>query len=207
MRRATDSLFFRQIGGEPGFDGAPRRRRSGHFCRAFAVLATLGPAACSTTHDLGRVGEPETMAQIDALAAEPGTTVALTPLPGRHQLRPTYALAASSANGLMVSVGGDPPKLVSYDRVQSLGRVDRLHGARNGALLVGVSSFVVGFVLGSFFEAIPACCEPQPDPAIVGLKVGGVAALVGAAVGGALGALAGYRDSYVLTPTETASAR
>jgi hypothetical protein len=207
MRRATESLFFRQIGGEPCSDGTPRRRRSGHLCRAFVVLAALGPGACSTTHDLGRVGEPETMAQIEALAAEPGTTVAVTPLPGRHQLRPTYAVAASNANGLMVSVGGDPPKLVSYDRVQSLSRVDRLHGARNGALVVGVSSFVVGFVLGSAAEAIPACCAQQPDPAIVGLKVGGVAALFGAAVGGALGALAGYRDRYVLAPTETARTR
>ncbi|HTB74105.1 MAG TPA: hypothetical protein VK762_12720 [Polyangiaceae bacterium] len=147
------------------------------------------------------------MARIEALAAEPGTTVAVTPLPGRHPLRPTYAVAASSANGLMVSVGGDPPKLVSYDRVRSLSRVDRLHGARNGALVFGISSFVLGFVVGSVPEAIPACCEQQPNPAIVGLKVGGVAALIGATVGGALGALAGYRDRYVLTPTETASAR
>jgi hypothetical protein len=207
MRRATEFLFFRQIGREPRSDGAPRRRRSGHFCRALAVLAALGPAACSTTHDLGRVGEPETMAQIEALAAEPGTTVVVTPLPGRHQLRPTYAVAASNTNGLMVSVGGAPPKLVSYDRVQSLSRVDRLHGARNGALVVGVSSFVLGFLLGSAAEAIPACCAQQPDPATVGLKVGGVAALAGAAVGGALGALAGYRYRYVLAPTETASAR
>src|ERR1017187_1597214 len=115
MRRATKSLFFRQIGGEARSDGARRRRRSGHFCRAFAVLAALGPAACSTTHDLGRVGEPATMAQIEALAA-------------------------SSADGLMVSVGGEPPKLMSYDRVRLLSRVDSLHGARNGALVVGGSS-------------------------------------------------------------------
>ncbi len=207
MRRATKLLFFRQIGREPRSDGAPGRRRSGHFCRAFALLAALGAAACSTTHDLGRLGEPATMAQIEALAAEPGTTVVVTPLPGRHQLRPTYAVAASNANGLMVSVGGDPPKLVSYDRVQSLSRVDRLHGARNGALGVGVSSFVLGFLLGSAAEAILACCAQPPDPAIVALKVAGVAALVGAAVGAALGGLAGYRDRYVLAPTETASAR
>jgi hypothetical protein len=129
--------------------------------------------------------------------------VAVTPLPGRHQLRPTYAVAAASANGLMVSVVGDPPKLVSYDRVRSLSRVDRLHGARNGALVVGVSSFVLGFVLVSAAATIPTCCAQQPAPAIVGLKVGGVAALVG----GALGALAGYRERYVLAPTETASAR
>jgi hypothetical protein len=37
--------------------------------------------------------------------------------------------------------------------------------------------------------------------------VGGLFALVGAAVGGGLGALAGYRDHYILAPTETASAR
>jgi hypothetical protein len=147
------------------------------------------------------------MAQIEALAEEPGTTVAVTPLPGRHQLRPTYAVAASSANGLMVSVGGDPPKLVSYDRVRSLSHVDHLHGARNGALVIGGSSFVLGFLLGSAAETIPACCAQRPNPAIVGLEVGGVAALIGAAVGGALGALAGYRDRYVLAPTETASAR
>jgi hypothetical protein len=207
MRHTTESLFLRQIGGEPRSEGAPRRRRSGQFCRAFAVLAALGPAACSTTHDLGRVGEPATMAQIDALAAEPGTTVVVTPLPGGHRLRPTYAVAASSADGLMVSVGGDPPKLMSYDRVRSLSRIDSWHGARNGALVGGGGSFVLGFLLGSAVETIPACCEQKPNPAIVGLEVGGVAALIGAAVGGALGALAGYEDRYVLTPTETASAR
>jgi hypothetical protein len=207
MRRATESLFFKRIGDATRADGAPLRGRSGHFCRAFTVLAALGPAACSTTHDLGRVGEPATMAQIEALAAEPGTTVVVTPLPGRHPLRPTYAVAASSADGLMVSVGGDPPKLMSYERVQSLSRIDHLHGARNGALVIGVSSFVLGFLLGSAVETIPACCTQQPNPAIVGLKVGGVAALIGAAVGGALGALAGYEDRYVLAPTETASAR
>jgi len=200
-------LFFRQIGGEPHSDGTPHRRRSRHFCQAFAVLAALGPAACSTTHDLGRVGEPATMAQIEALAAEPGTTVAVTPLPGRHLLGPTYAVAASSANGLMVSVGGDPPRLVSYDRVRSLSRVDRLRGARDGALVVGVSSFVLGFVLGGAAASIPGCCAQRSNPAIVGLEVGGVAALVGAVVGGGLGALAGHQDRYVLAPTETASAR
>ncbi|HVV49559.1 MAG TPA: hypothetical protein VHO06_07865 [Polyangia bacterium] len=163
--------------------------------------------ACSTTHDLGPAADPATMSRIEALASEPGTTASVTPLPGRHGLHPTYAVTAATANGLMVSVGGDPPALLSYDRVRSLNRRDRLHGARNGGLAVAAVAFAVGFIVGAGATAFPACCAPPPSPARIGLEVGGVSALVGAVVGGAFGALAGYQDRYVLAPTETASAR
>jgi len=178
----------------------------GHSCLTLVILAALGTAACSTTHDLGRIGDPATMVQLDTLAAQPGTTAAVTPLPGRH-LKPRYTVTAATANGLMVSVGGDAPELLTYDRIHSVSHVDRLHGARNGALIGGLASFVLGFVLGGAAAGLPACCSSPPSPVRVGAEVGGVFALVGVAVGGALGALAGYRDHYVLAPTETASAR
>ncbi len=110
----------------------------------------------------------------------------------------------------MVSIGGDPPKLISYAQVQSLGTVDRLRGARNGALLAVAPSFVAGFFLGSALAGTPKCgagCTAADDSTTAGLKVGALGALVGAAVGGAIGALVGCRDRYVLAPTETASAR
>ncbi len=183
--------------------------RSRHSClaRGLVAVALAGLAGCSTTHDLGRVGDPATMAQIETLASDHGTTVAVTPLSARRGPQPRYEVTAAAADGLMVSVGGAPPKLFGYDRVESLSRRDRLHGARNGAVVGGLSSFALGFLLGSAIRAVPACCETAPSPAKVGLEVGGVFALAGVAVGAGLGALAGYHDRYVLAPTETASAR
>jgi hypothetical protein len=173
---------------------------------AWPVLAALATVACSTTHDLGPIGDPATMAQLDKLAAQPGTTAVVTPLSGRH-LKPTLAVTAATPTGLMVSVGGDPPTMLAYDRVNSVTHLDRLHGARNGALVGGLSFFGLGFLLGGASVSLPGCCSSSPSPAKVGLGVGAVSALIGAIVGGGLGALAGYRDHYVLTPTETASAR
>jgi hypothetical protein len=173
-------------------------------------MAAISLAACSTTHDLGRLGDPGTTARIDALAARPGTTAEVVPLPGPGQLSPSYAVTAAARDGLMVSIGGDPPKLVSYSQVQSLSTVDRMRGARNGALLVGVPSFVAGFVLGSALAGGAKCgggCTAADDSTTAGLKVGALGALVGAAIGGAIGALVGCRDRYVVETTETASAR
>jgi hypothetical protein len=176
------------------------------LCRGLAVLVAVGATGCSTTHDLGRLGDPATMAQIDELANQPGTTARVTPLPGRHPLEPKYTVTSATPNGLMVSIGGAPPTALSYDRVQSLTHLDRLHGARNGALGIGIPSFVLGFLVGTAATALPGCCAAPGNPMISGLKVGGASGLIGAALGGALGALMGYRDRYVLSPTETASA-
>jgi hypothetical protein len=192
--------------------GASRRHRatSGHFCRAAGLFAAIALAACSTTHDLGRIGDPRTLARIDALAVRPGTTAEVVPIPGPGQLVPSYAVTAAAPDGLMVSIGGDPPKLISYSQVQSLGTVNRLRGARNGALLAVAPSFVAGFFLGSELAGGPKCgagCTAADDSRTAGLKVGALGALVGAAVGGVIGALVGCRDRYVIEPTETASGR
>jgi hypothetical protein len=186
------------------------RPTSGHFCRIAGLVAAICLGACSTTHDLGRVGDPGTTARIDALAARRGTTAEVVPLPGPGRLAPSYAVTAAAPDGLMVSVGGAPPKLISYSQVRSLGTVDRLRGARNGALLAVVPSFVAGFFLGSALAGVPACgagCTAADDSRTAGLKVGAVGALVGAAIGGAIGALVGCRDRYVIETTETASAQ
>jgi hypothetical protein len=195
-------------------EGRMHRFASGHFCRAFAVMTAVGAAACSTAHDLGPPTDPGTMAQLDALAAQPGTTADVTPLPGPCPVTSAYAVTAATAEGLTVSTGGGPPELLSYDRVRSLSRVDRLHGARNGALGVGFPSFLFGFIFGKAFDPGPVCmasitggCPPRPNTTVTGLRIGGVAALIGAAVGGAIGALAGYEDRYFLEPTEIAGAR
>jgi hypothetical protein len=176
-------------------------------------MTALGGGACSATHTLGPVVDPGTVAQLDALAVRPGTTVEVVPLPGPPELTPSDGVTVATAEGLKVSTGKGPPQLISYDRVRSLSTVDRLHGARNGALGVGLLSFGLGFIFGKEFDRGPVCmaslgggCPPQPDTTVNGFKIGGVAALIGAAVGGALGALAGYEDRYLLTPTETASA-
>ena len=177
-------------------------------------MTALGGGACSATHALGPSVDPGTVAQLDALAARPGTTVEVVPLPGPPELTPSYGVTVATAEGLKVSTGDGPPQLISYDRVRSLSTVDRLHGARNGALGVGLLSFGLGFIFGREFDPGPLCdkpstgggCPPPPNTTVQGLKIGGVAALIGAAVGGALGALAGYEDRYVLAPTETASA-
>jgi hypothetical protein len=180
-------------------------------------MTALGGGACSATHTLGPV-DPGTVAQLDALAARSGTTVEVVPLPGPPELTPSYGVTVATAEGLKVSTGDGPPQLISYDRVRSLSTFDRLHGARNGALGGGLLSFGLGFIFGKEFDRGPLCdkasttstgggCPPRPNTTLQGLKIGGVAALIGAAVGGSLGALAGYEDRYVLQPTETASAR
>src|SRR5579871_3872512 len=104
--------------------------RSRHSClaRGLVAVALAGLAGCSTTHDLGRVGDPATMAQIETLASDHGTTVAVTPLSARRGPQPRYEVTAAAADGLMVSVGGAPPKLFGYDRVESLRSEERRVG-------------------------------------------------------------------------------
>jgi Glycine zipper len=105
--------------------------------------------------------------------------------------------------------------LLAYSEVNSLRVDDRLHGARNGALIGGIPSFVLGFIVGKAFDPGPVCdkpatgggCPARPNTTVQGLELGGVGALIGAAVGGAIGALVGYEDRYVVEQTETASAR
>jgi hypothetical protein len=187
----------------------PRHRR-----RGLGVLAALGLMACSAVHELAPPADPATVAQLDALAAKPGTTAEVSPLPGPSRLVETYDVSAATAKGLTVSFEGGPPMLISYDRVQSLARVDREHGARNGAIIAGIPAFLLGFIFGKVFDPGPVCqvaaggsCPPRTDTTVNGLKLGGTAALLGIGIGAAAGALVGYEDRYFIVPTETASAR
>ena len=216
MRPSSETFHFAQIRPRPWADDARRRRLARHRCRALAVLTVISLAACSTTHDLGRLGDPETMARVDALAARPGTVAEVIPLPGQRplpgprQLSPSHPVTAAAPGGLMVSIGGAPPELLTYGQIRSLSTVDRWHGARNGALIMGVPSLVAGLFLGWALAGAANCsdqCTPSADPTVVSLKVGGLFALIGAAVGGAFGALAGYQDRYVVEAAVTTPAR
>ncbi len=102
----------------------------------------------------------------------------------------------------MVSFGGDPPKLVGYSEVEALHRYDRLRGARNGAIAVGVPSFLAGFFLDLALAAPAKCgggagCTAGDHTTTASLEAGALFALVGAAVGGTIGALVGVQDRYV----------
>jgi hypothetical protein len=176
--------------------------RCRHSCRAFALVAAacLG-AACSTTHHLGRLGEPGTAEALAAVAARPGAVVDLTPAPGSGRLAPLNEVRGTAPEGLMVSFGGEPPKLVGYAEVQSLRRSDRLRGARNGAIALGVPSFLAGFFLDMALAAGPKCgtgCTASDNTTTASLEAGALFALVGAAVGGTIGALVGVQDRYVI---------
>ncbi len=103
----------------------------------------------------------------------------------------------------MVSIGGDPPKLVSYSQVQSLSRVDRLRGARNGALLAVAPSFVAGFFLDMALAGTPTCgtgCTAPDNRTSASLEAGALFALIGAAVGAIIGAQVGVQERYVVDP-------
>lgn len=175
-----------------------------HFCRAIGLAAAACfAAACSTTHHLGRLADPGTAEALAAVAARPGAVVDLAPPAGPSQLAPLNEVRGTAPDGLMVSFGGDPPKLVGYSEVQSLRRSDRLRGARNGAIALAIPSFLAGFFLDMALAAPAKCgggngCTAGDNTTTASLEAGALFALVGAAVGGTIGALVGVQDRYVI---------
>jgi hypothetical protein len=161
-------------------------------------------AACTTTHDLGRLGDPGTRQQIDTLAARPGTTAQVTPLPGAKTRLPAYRVTASAENGLMLSAGSGQAALIPYSQIQYLSTFDHARGARDGAVALGLVGLAFGVALGVLVSNIRSDCSdgcPQgPDAGDVVFRAGGLFALIGAALGGAIGAAAGHQDEYVLRP-------
>jgi hypothetical protein len=186
---------------DPAFaESRPMKCR--HSCRTLGFVAAvcLG-AACSTTYHLGRLGDPGTTEALAAAAARPGVVVDLTRAPSSGGVAPLNEVRGTAPEGLMVSIGGDPPKLVGYSEVQSLRRTDRLRGARNGAIALGVPAFLAGFFLDRALAGTPACgsnCTASDNTTTASLEAGALFALVGAAVGGTIGALVGVQDRYVI---------
>lgn len=176
------------------------RPKSRHSCPAFAALLGLTLAACTTTHQLGRIGDPATTTQVATVASRPGAVAEVTPLPGRLTLTPALGVLRADPAGLVVSVGGAPPATLPYTQLAALNTYDPLRGARDGALLVGIPAFVLGFAFTRLLVVPLRCCSTDNSETTPALKAGAVVRLAGAVVGAALGALAGHRDRYVIAP-------
>jgi hypothetical protein len=106
--------------------------------------------------------------------------------------------------GLRLKISPNAAALVPSSAVESVSTYDHVRGARDGALILGIPTFVVAAVLGGLYAAgiASGCadeCPPPPDPVTFGLRVGAIYGLTAAAVGAALGAAAGHEDRYVFT--------
>jgi purine-cytosine permease-like protein len=86
--------------------------------------------------------------------------------------------------------------------VASISTYPRARGARDGAIAGGLVGFTVGFTFGILLGALTSTSEggERPDPAIVGLKVGGGLGAIVALLGAGLGALAGHEERFDLAP-------
>lgn len=189
----------------------PEPRSSGQACRgrsptnAALVAITALFASCTTTHTLGRIDDPGTRAQLDALSAEGGEHVQL--LDDRIAGRPpvSYRVAGVSASGLLVEPARGQSLVVPLSQVVSVSRTDRGRGALEGAFWGGILGFAAPLVLRTFLPSAfqSGCaddCSGEPGPTSTALHLGVVVGLLGAVIGGGLGAAFGHEDRIVVAP-------
>jgi hypothetical protein len=94
-----------------------------------------------------------------------------------------------------------PGTEVPGTQLTSFSTYDRLRGARDGALIVGIPAFVVGAAAGGWLAAHTTGCgcgEGYPSVLQWGLVFGAVSGIAGAVVGGGVGALLTHEDRYML---------
>ena len=161
-------------------------------------------AACTTTHPLGRIDDPATHAQLNALAAEGVDYVHLRTETPTNRPPFGYRFSGIDPAGVLVEPARGQSLVVPLSQVQSVSRYDRWRGARQGAIAGGIFTFVATIALVvSVQSALNSGCADGCDKPDAGWKVlpaGAIGGVIGAVVGGALGAAVGYEDRYVITP-------
>jgi hypothetical protein len=169
--------------------------------RAPLALAAL-LSGCTTTHTLGRLGDPGVREEVDAVAARGDATLQVRPPPGVRMPRFGYSVTGVLPNALVIESRRGQSVLVPREQVASISTYPRARGARDGAIAGGLVGFTVGFTFGILLGALTSTSEggERPDPAIVGLKVGGGLGAIVALLGAGLGALAGHEERFDLAP-------
>jgi hypothetical protein len=176
----------------------------GAQARAALVTALAFLAGCTTTHVL-HLGDPQTPRRMNEMVLSPGTVAELVPIPHGPPPALKYDVVGPATGGLLVSDGSGEPTFARSDDIQRLETIDRSRGARDGALMVGVPAFFVGF--GLTFALVRSSDNTDPsgslstrDASGAALAAGALLMLAGAGVGALYGAAAGHHDVYVVQP-------
>jgi hypothetical protein len=188
---------------------SPRKPR--HSCRVVPLLgvACAGLLGCTTTTRLTPVAGSTTEQAVANLAARPGSHARLT------TAAPPLQPIANDAAGPYPVVGHGPGWLTLTDhltsvqvplvQVHSVSTYDHGRGAIDGALGAGAVGIVLGFAAGYALGSTRTCPADAPcqgsDPAISGLKGAAVFGLITAALGAAVGAVAGHETRYEIAPS------
>ena len=172
-------------------------------------VAWLGAAAllfgCTTTHVLGPIKDEGVRADVDAIAARGDAMVRVRPLPGTRPPPFGDRVTGVAEPGLIIEPTRGQPLLVAREQVASLSRYDHARGAGDGAIAGGVTGFAVGFVVLALLTnaGSSACtdgCGDRPDPVANGLAGGLILGGITAILGAALGLLGGHEERFELTP-------
>jgi hypothetical protein len=172
--------------------------------RDVVVGLTLATFGCTTTHELGRAADPLTRATLQRAASQPGAYARVERIPGASPGVAGYPVVASMPEGLVIRAGLSAPVLVSYAGVHSVSTFDRLRGARDGALILGIMGLVIGATVGALVANANPCSDgcPRRNATSFALVYGGLVGLSGAVWGAVFGVLGGHQDRYVIAPPE-----
>jgi hypothetical protein len=180
----------------------PSPARPRHSCRAVALATAISClAGCSTTHVL-HLRDPDAASRINETFLSPGTIAEIAPIPGVTPPALKYDVVAPATGGLLVSDGSGAPMFARDDQIERIETIDRLRGARDGALLVGVPSFLVGLAAGILIAHSSRADTSGPRWTVPGAayELAGAFAVIGVLGGALYGAVAGHRDIYIVQP-------
>jgi hypothetical protein len=170
-------------------------------CLAAAILLS----GCTTTHVLGPIKDEGVRADVDAIAARGDATVRVRPVPGTRPPPFGERVTGIAEPGLIIEPTRGQPLLVAREQVASLSRYDHPRGAGDGAIGGGIAGFAVGFLVLALMTnaGSSACtdgCGDRPDPVANGLGAGLILGGITAILGAALGLLGGHEERFEITP-------
>ncbi|HMF42959.1 MAG TPA: hypothetical protein VKQ32_19940 [Polyangia bacterium] len=182
-----------------------------HACRGLAragvglIAGTALLVSCTTTHFLARSDEPDTRAQLSALAAEGDGHVHLLAYTVSGRAPTSFSVSGVDPSGFVVEQAPGQSLVVPLSQVASVSRTNRRRGAWEGAIAGGILGFVAPLMLRVFIPSAfqTGCaddCGGQPSATSTALRVGVVGGLLGAVLGAAFGANAGHEDRFVVAP-------
>lgn len=179
--------------------------RRGRARTKVALLASVALlAGCMTTHTLGRIDDPSTRAQLNALAAEGVDYVHLRSEAPTNRPPFSYRFSGIDPAGLAVEPARGQSLVVPLSQVESVTRYDHWRGARNGALGGGIVGVVTSFLLLALLQNLGTRCSDgcdQPDQGS-GVRAVAIFGLAGVVIGGALGGAVGYEDRFTVAPPQ-----
>jgi hypothetical protein len=182
-----------------------RQSRQERGSLALVVAAVITSYGCATTHQLGPATDGATLEELGRVVEQPGTVARVEPLPGAGPSAPALPIESVGPEGVTLHTVARPT-VVPLAEVRSISTYSRGRGARDGALIAGIPTFVVTAVLTALLlSAIDRSIESDggdtpstQKQALVVLGVSTGVGLAGALVGAGVGALAGHEDRYIV---------